>query len=93
MRLFIDLWADPLVIEKTPSWPLREQDALVHFLIHHPVLRERAGFVKQRLINAYAVGPSEWVEGELLVHFAGCWVDSKCAEYFTTFWDKRKTLL
>jgi hypothetical protein len=89
MRLFIDFWTDPLIIDRIPPWPLREQDALVYLILHHPVLRERVGFVRQRLINAYPEGLGMWVKGELLVHFAGCWVNERCSEYFNSFWDKR----
>ena len=102
MRLFIDLWSDPLITERTPSWPQKEQDALNYLIVKHPQLRQRVGFIPQRLINAYATIKS--VEKELLVHFAGCWYDlpcqegltsrvnSECVELFERFWKKRKTV-
>lgn len=92
MRLFVDLWTDPLVVDRMPAWPLREQDALIHLIMNHPALRDRIGFVRQKLINAYPEGSNMWVQGDLLVHFAGCWVNDKCSEYFNTFWEKRWTL-
>jgi len=73
MKLFVDLWSDPLIVEKTPSWVQREQQALTYLIEHHPQLRERVGYVDQRLIDGYVEGAGEWREGDLLVHFAGCW--------------------
>jgi len=73
MKLFVDLWSDPLIVEKTPSWIQREQQALTYLIVHHPQLRERVGYVDQRLINGYVEGDDQWKEGDLLVHFAGCW--------------------
>jgi hypothetical protein len=75
MKLFIDLWSDSLIVERTPPWAQREQDALTYMIVNHPYLLERVGFVRQRLINAYVIGLHMWVEGEFLVHFAGCWYD------------------
>ena len=103
MKLFIDLWSDSLIVERTPPWAQREQDALTYMIVNHPYLLERVGFVRQRLINAYVMGLHMWVEGEFLVHFAGCWydpassvtdtrVDSRCSEYFDQFWTKRKQI-
>ena len=71
MRVFIDLWSDPLISQRTPSWLLKEQDALTYLIVQHPQLRQRVGFVPQHLINGYTTTDS--VEKELLVHFAGCW--------------------
>ena len=73
MRLFIDIWSDPLITERIPSWAQKEQDALNYLIVKHPQLRQRVGFVEQRLINAYATMESP--EKELLVHFAGCWYE------------------
>jgi hypothetical protein len=73
MKLFVDLWSDPLIVEKTPSWVQREQQALTYLIERHPQLRERVGYVDQRLIDGYVEGAGEWREGDLLVHFAGCW--------------------
>ena len=71
--MFVDLWCDPLVVEKTPSWVQREQQALTYLIIQHPHVRERVGFVDPRLINAYVEGAQMWREGDLVLHFAGCW--------------------
>lgn len=73
MKLFIDLWSDSLITQRIPSWGQKEQDALTYLIVKHPQLRQRVGFVEQRLINAYANGVCAWIEGDLLVHFAGCW--------------------
>jgi hypothetical protein len=73
MRMIIDLWSDPLIVKKEPSWPRREQDALTYLILNHPTLRARTGFVSQNLINSFFEGPAEFSEGDLLVHFAGCW--------------------
>lgn len=67
------MWSDPLISERTPSWLQKEQDALTYLIVNHPQLRQRVGFVEQRLINGYATIDS--VEKELLVHFAGCWYE------------------
>jgi len=81
MALFVDLWSDRLIVEKTPSWIQREQQALTYLIVHHAHLRERVGYVDQRLINGYVEGPDQWKEGDLLVHFAGCWyVSFSCGE-------------
>jgi galactosyl transferase GMA12/MNN10 family len=70
MKLFIDLWSDPLIVERTPAWVQREQDALTYMIVHHPHLRDKVGFLPQSLINSYTF---QWQPGNLLVHFAGCW--------------------
>lgn len=104
MKLFVDLWCDPLIVEKTPTWLQREQQALTYLILQHPQLQELVGFADQRLINAYVEGAGQWREGELVVHFAGCWyhlpcckesnirVDSKCIERFNRYWGSRKLL-
>jgi len=47
--------------------------------------------MKQRVANAYSEGGEEmaWHEGDLVVHFAGCWVSNSCRERWDTFWAKR----
>jgi hypothetical protein len=82
MRMLIDLWSDPLIVEKEPSWTLREQDALTYLLLNHPTLRRRTGFVHQSLINAFSEGRlfQKYEEGDLLVHFAGCWYGNCCQQ-------------
>jgi hypothetical protein len=86
MRLFVDLWSDPLITERTPAWSQKEQDALTYLIINHPFLLERVGFVPQRLINSYARDQSMWKRGDLLVHFAGCWsalLNTFTADFFS----------
>lgn len=75
MRLLVDLWSDPLIVEKEPTWPRREQDAFTYLVLQHASLRQRLGFVQQKYINAFTEGypGMRWEEGDLTVHFAGCW--------------------
>ena len=102
MRLFVDFWSDPLIINRIPTWLQKEQDALTYLIVRHPHLRERTAFVPQRSINAYVEGASMWGLGDLLVHFAGCWystlwqlvthfrVESRCPQNFNEFWGMRQ---
>ena len=46
-------------------------------------------------INAYPEAMeegSEWTEGDLIVHLAGCWVKNTCKEQWKEFMGKRKTV-
>ncbi len=47
--------------------------------------------MKQRIANAFSEGDETmgWQDGDLLVHFAGCWVNKKCAERWEEYWAKR----
>jgi hypothetical protein len=33
-----------------------------------------------------------WFEGDLVVHFAGCWVNDQCQQRWAEFWGKRDTV-
>ena len=77
MRLFVDIWNDPILIGVAEGkFSLKEQDLLLHLILEHPKLRERVGFIPQRIINAYQ--DLEWEEdvfwhpGDLVVHFVNC---------------------
>lgn len=34
----------------------------------------------------------KWQPGDLIVHFAGCWVGNNCQERWQEFWSKRGSL-
>ncbi|KAF8466641.1 galactosyl transferase GMA12/MNN10 family-domain-containing protein [Kalaharituber pfeilii] len=91
-RMLIDFWSDPKILYA--NWQGGEQDGLLHLVTHHPTVREHVGFVPQRAVNSYAVGGDNmgWKTGDLVVHFAGCWVDNKCKERFEDFWSRRTTV-
>ena len=76
MRLLIDILQDPILVNYGDEhFRLREQDLLLHLTLEHPALRERVGFVPQRLINAYQDHDTEdvrWHKGDLLAHFPNC---------------------
>ncbi|KAF2404271.1 hypothetical protein EJ06DRAFT_546212 [Trichodelitschia bisporula] len=85
----LDMWVDPFFYRM--DWFGQEQQTLLHLIEHHKTLRDHLGLIKQRVANAYPIGPEymKWQEGDLLVHFAGCWVDSSCQERWAEFWNKR----
>ncbi|KAH0543464.1 hypothetical protein FGG08_002229 [Glutinoglossum americanum] len=88
-RFLLDMWTEPLFMSLDA--PGREQDALMNFFLEHPIVREHTGLVEMRMFNAYSVGPPGygWRDGDLAVHFAGCWVDHHCMEAFQEHWKKR----
>ncbi|KAK3059948.1 hypothetical protein LTS18_009675 [Coniosporium uncinatum] len=73
------------------KWEGKEQDALLHLMTNHAAYRQHLGMVSQRYFNAYPVGGSEmgWKSGDLVVHFAGCWVQKKCQVQWEDFWSRR----
>ncbi|KAF2500210.1 galactosyl transferase [Lophium mytilinum] len=91
-RFILEAWTDKLLMED--HWLGKEQDALKHLMLEHPLIRSHVGVFPQRMFNAYAVGGDKmgWREGDLMVHLAGCWVggDHICKERFDEFWAKRK---
>jgi hypothetical protein len=91
-RWFMEAWTDKLLMED--HWMGKEQDAIKHLMLEHPLVREHVGVFPQRLFNAYPIGGDTmgWREGDLMVHLAGCWVggDHICRERFDEFWAKRK---
>jgi len=61
----------------------QEQDAATHLFSEHPVIMQHVGLVSMREFNAYPLpGHPEmgWTEGDLCIHFAGCWVKDECQE-------------
>ncbi|KAL6703701.1 hypothetical protein ACN47E_009395 [Coniothyrium glycines] len=71
-----------------------EQDALKHLMLEHRLVRDHVGIYPQRKFNAYVEGGNNmgYRDGDLLVHFAGCWVTNMCGNWFEEFWEKRGTV-
>ena len=75
MRLFVDFWNDPILIEfANERYALKDQDLFLHLIFQHPELRQRVGWVQQNVFNAYTQGGEDiiWRPGDLAVHFASC---------------------
>ncbi|KAF5122992.1 hypothetical protein DV495_004107 [Geotrichum candidum] len=89
--LLLDLWDDPMYVNA--DFVRREQDALIHMFLNHANIQEHVGLVPQRLLNSYSDKP-EWVwsfvEGDFVVHFAGCNTRGKCDEIWKENWSKRQ---
>lgn len=71
--------------------PGAEQDALKHLMLEHQLVRDHVGIYPQRKFNAYVQGGGTmgYRDGDLAVHFAGCWVGGKCAEWFEEYWAQK----
>ena len=71
--------------------PGAEQDAIKHLMLEHQLVRNHVGIYPQRKFNAYVQGGDNmgYRDGDLLVHFAGCWVGNACQEWFEEFWGKK----
>ncbi|KAH7394624.1 galactosyl transferase GMA12/MNN10 family-domain-containing protein [Pyrenochaeta sp. MPI-SDFR-AT-0127] len=71
--------------------PGAEQDAIKHLMLEHQLVRNHVGIYPQRKFNAYVQGNDNmgYRDGDLLVHFAGCWVDGNCQEWFEEFWGQK----
>lgn len=55
----------------------------MHLVLGHSTVMEHFGLVGQRVLNSYAIDENSnmgWAEGDLVVHFAGCWVEDKCSQ-------------
>jgi mannan polymerase II complex MNN11 subunit len=75
MRMFVDLWSDPLLVDfANLNWLHQEQDLLLHLVFEHPELRKRVGWVNQTVFNSYADnrGGAAWQKGDFVVHFPDC---------------------
>lgn len=68
-----------------------EQDAVRHLIFEHPLVRQHVAVYPQRKFNSYVEGSSsmKYHDGDLLVHFAGCWVGHTCKTWWDLFWPKR----
>ncbi|KAF5096735.1 hypothetical protein D0Z00_002687 [Geotrichum galactomycetum] len=55
-------------------------------------LRERIGIVPQRMLNSYIADElwSGFDEGDLTIHFAGCWIPGDCDARWLRHWNIRK---
>jgi hypothetical protein len=89
-RMLLDAWVDPYVIEHHEDHRL-EQDALIHFIQQCDEIFDHTALVDQHVMNAYHVGDKhmQWQEGDIAVHFAGCWVEDHCNENFEERWAMR----
>ncbi|OLL24524.1 putative alpha-1,2-galactosyltransferase gmh1 [Neolecta irregularis DAH-3] len=85
--IVLDLWNNPDLKQATGFG--KEQDLIRDLLVRHDTFRNHAGIVQQRLINAYYEGGDnmKWQEGDLVVHFAGCWVNKKCGVWWNEMWE------
>ena len=75
MRLFVDFWNDPILVDHASrNWLLQEQDLLLHLIFQHPELRKRVGWVYLNVINGYPYEeqPFGWELGDLVIHFPSC---------------------
>ncbi|KAK9313701.1 galactosyl transferase GMA12/MNN10 family-domain-containing protein, partial [Lipomyces starkeyi] len=89
---FLDMWIDPMYVQR--RFDRYEQDALNHIIVNHPRIRSRVAVVPQRVINAFSVGDDQmgWMTGDLVVHFAGCWVQNECDKRWKDFWSRRQVV-
>lgn len=72
----------------------KEQSVLNHLVSERHSFKRHIGVIPLGIINAYPIGGDlGWREGRVAIHFAGCWVENKCARQWTSFWDKHVKLL
>lgn len=92
--ILIDIWDSKLIIEGTEKLGHNEQDVLFNFMRYSPALSRRIGLVPQRTINGYSYRGADfgWSRGELVIHFAGCWVGHQCKEKWDSFYKEMKEL-
>lgn len=90
-RWILEMMTDKMLMDQ--GHPGAEQDALKHLMLEHQLVRNHVGIYPQRKFNAYAQGGDNmgYRDGDLLVHFAGCWVGGNCREWFEEFWDRKDT--
>jgi len=85
-RMFIDMWSDPMFVRE--NWIAQEQDAMMHLIKEHEVVREHMALLPQTMINSYPVKDVPnmgWMRGQLVIHFAGCWVERKCNDQWKEY--------
>ncbi|ENI09901.1 glycosyltransferase family 34 protein [Bipolaris maydis ATCC 48331] len=89
-RIFLEMMTDRTML-MGKEHALAEQDAIKHLMVEHELVRKHVGVFPQRRFNAYANGGPHmmWDDGDLAVHFAGCWVHHDCKEWFEEYWVKR----
>jgi mannan polymerase II complex MNN10 subunit len=90
----LDVWWDPITYEQRHMhWTHNEQSALEQLYEHQPWLRQRTGFLPQRMINSYHQPSCDDGTGlnntmfhyheedrDFLVNMAGCQVGRDCWE-------------
>lgn len=81
----LDFWNEPLYKEHNGVFV--EQQALSHMIYSHPIVHKHVGLVTLRAINAYDSSDPAWgyEDGDLCVHFAGCFVFQTCAQNFEKY--------
>ncbi|KAF2102605.1 galactosyl transferase, partial [Rhizodiscina lignyota] len=86
----LDMWTDPVFIKKA-DFGGAEQDAIIHFARSHPTVRKHLGIVPLRSIQSWLVSGEEmgWHKGDLVVHFAGCWVKNHCVQNWNKMWAQK----
>ncbi|EUC38845.1 glycosyltransferase family 34 protein [Bipolaris zeicola 26-R-13] len=89
-RFFLEMMTDKTML-MGKEHHLAEQNAIKHLMLEHELVRKHVGIFPQRSFNAYAAGGPHmlWSEGDLAVHFAGCWVHNQCRRWFEDYWAKR----
>ncbi|MCJ1396828.1 hypothetical protein MMC11_000018 [Xylographa trunciseda] len=70
----LEMWTDGRFVES--DWVFKEQDALLHLMLQHEVVRDAVGVVRQRALNAY---PTDRQERETGVE-GGAWLQGKTEE-------------
>ncbi|KAK9461517.1 galactosyl transferase GMA12/MNN10 family-domain-containing protein [Lipomyces oligophaga] len=87
---FLNFWQDSQFLSM--NFSRMEQDALNYIFMNYPRMQDHFAFVPLRTINAISVGQSGmgWLSGDLVVHFAGCWVTQECDTRWKDFWSRRE---
>ncbi|KAK9233860.1 galactosyl transferase GMA12/MNN10 family-domain-containing protein [Lipomyces kononenkoae] len=89
-KSLLQSWIHPDMVKQHAN----EQDALNYLIVNNDDVRKHTAILPQRVINAFSVGGEQmgWVTGDLVVHFAGCWVDDACDARWKDFWSRRTTV-
>lgn len=89
VTMLLDYWGDTVFINQ--EFRFREQDTLGHLNINHRLIREHIGVVPQRMLNSYISDDlwSGYEEGDLSIHFAGCWIPGDCDDRWMRNWKVR----
>ncbi|EEB08628.1 alpha-1,2-galactosyltransferase gmh3 [Schizosaccharomyces japonicus yFS275] len=90
MRMFVDVWSDKAYRENKVSE--NEQSLLGYLMKNHPEMASYVGFVPQKMINSYDASEDvqRYTQGDLLIHFAGCWVENRCERIWRQYYDEMK---
>ncbi|EEB08705.1 alpha-1,2-galactosyltransferase gmh3 [Schizosaccharomyces japonicus yFS275] len=90
MRMFVDVWSDKAYREKKVSE--NEQTLLGYLIANHPEMASHVALVPQKMINSYAAAEEiqRYTPGDLLIHFAGCWVENRCESVWREYYDEMK---